>query len=96
MLKKVLLISAPLDKEHQPINPGYSVLAPSLALATLKTKINANLPKVKVKIIDGSFTSLDKIEQTIIKNNFDLVGFSNIFTNTENSLKLAKLAKKLI
>ena len=97
MKRKILLVQAPNDRDHQGLNSGYRTPSPSLALIALRATIMQFASDWEVKILDGNFMNMNEMIKIITErgNDFDFVGFSDLFYNTENNQNLAKLIRKL-
>ncbi len=96
---KVILIEPPDDQEAvltQFLNSKYYY--PALWTLALATYIKEKIPKTNFKIIDGrfeKFRSLNGIEKEIKDFKPDFVGLSPKFLSYSNTLKIARISKKL-
>jgi len=88
---KIQLIYSPNDKKYQDLRTGYDSYPPPVGLAILSSYLKRFSKKeVTIQIIDGNITKISEILEIL---DGDLIGFSDWFTNHNNSIFLAKKAK---
>lgn len=90
-MKKIQLIHPPNDSEYKDLQRGYDSFPPPVGLAVLSSYLRRNIGnEVNVEIFDGNVSDFEVIKS---KLDGDYIGFSDWFTNHENSLSLAEWAK---
>jgi radical SAM superfamily enzyme YgiQ (UPF0313 family) len=88
---KIQLVYSPNDFKYQELRTGYDSYPPPVGLAILSSFLKRHSKqKLDIQIIDGNITNLYDISVIL---NGDIVGFSDWFTNHNNSLFLAQKAK---
>jgi radical SAM superfamily enzyme YgiQ (UPF0313 family) len=88
----IQLVHSPNDSKYKNLQRGYDSFPPPVGLAVLASYLKRKLDTIfKIEIFDGNVSDVETIKSRL---NGDYIGFSDWFTNHENSLSLAKIAKK--
>ncbi|HML33202.1 B12-binding domain-containing radical SAM protein [Sporomusa sphaeroides] len=92
MKKNILLIYPPIDKDYYIEGVNDS---PPLGLVALQNYIcrKSQLP-VKVDIIDGEYSNLEKILSVIRTSNYELIGIQPMMASYRSTLRILEEAKK--
>jgi radical SAM superfamily enzyme YgiQ (UPF0313 family) len=90
---KIQLVHCSNDSKYQNLKRGYDSFPPPIGLVVLSSylKRKLNTKTINVEIFDGNVSDIQTIKN---KLKGDYIGFSDWFTNHENSLLLAKAAKQ--
>lgn len=87
---KLLLIHPSNDNNFRNLRPVYKILPPPTALAVLASYINKYYRDIEIEIWDGNYHSYQEITKNLYA---DYIGISNWYSNHNNTLSIAKLAK---
>ena len=87
---KINLLFPPNDDKYENLRTGYISYPPPTHLNLLSSFIQKHIDDISITLFDGNITSLSKMIENI---DCDWLGISDWFTNHENAMTIAKLAK---
>ena len=92
-IRSVMLVQPGADDRYQEVRAGYRRTPPPLGLVILAELARHKFPGVRIRVVDGSYTSMDEIKNALSSGEVDLLGLTNWFTNHNGCLEIARFAK---
>ena len=92
MIKSVLLLYPPLDKDYY---TGGVNDSPPLGLVVLQNYIQRHLKlDVHIDIIDGEYFSLDEVLEMVSSGKYEMIASQTMMASYKNTLAIMKIAKE--
>jgi radical SAM superfamily enzyme YgiQ (UPF0313 family) len=94
-MKRIILIYPGNDPLYKDLNVGYVETPPPTGLVTLANVLQNKIPNIEIRVLDGNYKSQTEIKTILSDTLYDIVGFTDWFTNHGNCLELAEHSKKI-